>query len=205
MLTSSQLLKKLKKLHNAQALNHFQGFVVFDTLAVYPMKKHIDQRVAVFIDVQNLYYSARHLFSAHVDFAKVVTVGVEDRKLIRAIAYVVRTESEDEKPFLEALESRGLETRERDLQVFYGGAKKADWDVGITIDCVRICDMVDAVILVSGDGDFAPLVEYLKQRGRQVEVMAFRKTTSAKIVEMADIFTDLSEADVLIHAKRKRR
>ncbi len=169
------------------------------------MIKHKEQRVAVFIDVQNLYYSARHLFSTHVDFGRVVKDGVADRKLVRAIAYVVRTEGEDEKPFLEALQSRGLETRERDLQIFYGGNKKADWDVGITIDCVRICDLVDVVILVSGDGDFVPLVEYLKQRGRQVEVMAFRKTTSTKLFEIADIFTDLAEPQFLIAQRGKNK
>lgn len=173
------------------------------------MIKHKNQRVGVFIDVQNLYYSAKNLFGKHVDFAKIVKEGVGNRQLIRAIAYVVRTESEDEKPFLDALRSRGLETRERDLQIFFGGAKKADWDVGITIDAIRICDVLDVVILVSGDGDFIPLVDYLKQRGRQVEVMAFRKTTSSKLVEAADIFTDLAENDTFLirsasknHAKK---
>lgn len=169
------------------------------------MIKHKEQRVAVFIDVQNLYYSAKNLFSTHVNFAEIVKEGVGDRKLIRATAYVVHTESEDEKPFLEALRNRGIETRERDLQIFFGGAKKADWDVGITIDCVRICDLVDVIILVSGDGDFVPLVEYLKQRGRQVEVMAFKKTTSAKILEVADIFTDVGEEKFLMPMKQKRK
>lgn len=166
------------------------------------MIKHKSQRVGVFIDVQNLYYSAKNLFGKHVDFAKIVKEGVGNRQLIRAIAYVVRTESEDEKPFLEALRARGLETRERDLQIFFGGAKKADWDVGITIDAVRICDVLDVVILVSGDGDYIPLVDYLKQRGRQVEVMAFRKTTSSKLVEVADIFTDLGENDTFLIRSR---
>lgn len=159
------------------------------------MIKNKDQRVGIFIDVQNLYYSAKNLHGAHVDFGKIVAEGLGDRKLIRAIAYVVRTEGEEEKPFLDALRKRGIETKERDLQIFFGGAKKADWDVGIAIDAVRICDVLDVIILVSGDGDFIPLAEYLKQRGRQVEIMAFRRTTSSKLVEHADIFTDLGEDD----------
>lgn len=169
------------------------------------MIKHKNQRVGVFIDVQNLYYSAKNIYGSHVDFAKIVKDGVAGRQLIRAIAYVVRTESEDEKPFLEALRARGLETKERDLQVFYGGAKKADWDVGITIDCVRVCDVLDVIILVSGDGDYIPLLDYLKQRGRQVEVMAFRKTTSTKLVEAADIFTDLGDSNTYLINSSKRR
>lgn len=169
------------------------------------MIKNKEQRVGVFIDVQNLYYSAKNLHGAHVDFEKIVKAGVDDRKLIRAIAYVVRTETEEEKPFLEALRQRGIETRERDLQIFFGGAKKADWDVGITIDCVRMCDVLDVIILVSGDGDFIPLVDYLKQQGRQVEIMAFRKTTSTKLVDIADIFTDLGEDDRFLIKPRKTR
>ncbi|MAG11811.1 MAG: hypothetical protein CMI52_03315 [Parcubacteria group bacterium] len=167
------------------------------------MIKNTHQRVGVFIDVQNLYYSAKNLHGAHVDFAKIVKEGLGDRQLIRAIAYVVRTEGEEEKPFLDALIKRGIETRERDLQIFYGGHKKADWDVGITIDCVRICDVLDVIILVSGDGDYIPLLEYLKQRGRQVEVMAFRRTTSSKLVEQADIFTDLGEDDRFLIKSRR--
>ena len=170
------------------------------------MIKNTHQRVGVFIDVQNLYYSAKNLHGAHVDFAKIVKEGLGDRQLIRAIAYGGRTESEDEKPFLDALIKRGIETRERDLQIFYGGHKKADLDVGITIDFVRICDVLDVIILVSGDGDYIPLLEYLKQRGRQVEVMAFRRTTSSKLVEQADIFTDLGEDDrFLIKSRRPAR
>ncbi len=169
------------------------------------MIKHKEQRVGVFIDVQNLYYSAKNLFNCHVNFPEIVKEGVGDRKLIRAIAYAVHTGTEEERPCLEALRNRGIETRERDLQVFIGGAKKADWDVGITIDCVRVCDVLDVIILVSGDGDYVPLVEYLKQRGRQVEVMAFRKTTSSKLVDIADIFTDLGEDNYLISPKGKKK
>ncbi len=167
------------------------------------MIKNTHQRVGVFIDVQNLYYSAKNLHGAHVDFAKIVKEGLDDRQLIRAIAYVVRTEEQEEKPFLDALVKRGIETKERDLQIFFGGHKKADWDVGITIDCVRICDVLDVIILVSGDGDYIPLLEYLKQRGRQVEVMAFRRTTSSKLVEHADIFTDLGEDDRFLIKSRR--
>ena len=153
--------------------------------------KHKEQRVAVFIDVQNMYHSARNLYNARVNFKEVVKEAVAGRKLIRAFAYVVRTKTGEEKAFFEALEKSGIEIRVKDLQEFYGGAKKADWDVGMALDAVRTSEIVDALVIVSGDGDFLPLVEYLKGKGRRVEVMAFDRTTSQKLKEAVDDFTDL--------------
>jgi uncharacterized LabA/DUF88 family protein len=86
----------------------------------------------------------------------------------------------------------GIETKTKDLQIFSSGAKKADWDVGLAIDAVKLSPKLDAVILVTGDGDFVPLVEYLQMNeGCQVEVVSFGKSTSAKLIEAADHFTDL--------------
>lgn len=150
-----------------------------------------EQRVEVLIDVQNLYYSARNLYHQKVNFAEVLKEGVAGRKFIRAFAYVVRTKTGEEKPFFDALTKLGIETRVRDLQEFYDGTKKADWDVGIVIDAIRTAGSLDVVILASGDGDFIPLVEYLKNQGKRVEVMAFGKTTSSRLKEAADEFIDL--------------
>ncbi len=155
--------------------------------------KHPDQRVGVFIDVQNMYYSAKNLFGAKVNFGNIVREAVAGRKLVRAIAYVVRTETKEEQPFFDALYNLGIETKERPLQIFYGGEKKADWDVGITVDAIRLSPSLDTIILVSGDGDYLPLIEYLQNQGKQVEVAAFGGTTSAKLKEEVDDFTDLSE------------
>lgn len=156
------------------------------------MIKHKNQRVGVFIDVQNMYYSAKNLYNSKVNFGNILEDAVAGRELIRAIAYVVRATGE-EKPFFEALYQRGLETKERDVQVFESGAKKADWDVGMAVDAIRISEILDVVILVSGDGDFVELVDYLKHHGRQVEAIAFRETSSAKLVAAVDDFTDLSK------------
>ena len=153
--------------------------------------KHPEQRVGVFIDVQNMYYSAKNLFGSKVNFGNIVKEGTAGRKLVRAIAYVVSTEGGEEKPFFDALYNLGIETKEKQLQIFFGGEKKADWDVGITVDAIRLAPSLDAIILVSGDGDYVPLIEYLRNQGKQVEVMAFSNTTSSKLVEAADDFTDL--------------
>lgn len=155
--------------------------------------KHIGQRVAVLMDVQNLYHSAKNLYGARVNFREVLKSAVGKRNLIRAFAYVVRTKTGEEKPFFDALMKLGIETRIRDLQEFYGGLKKADWDVGITVDAIRIAPSVDTICLASGDGDFLQLVEYLKNQGKRVEVIAFGRSTSSKLKEAADEFIDLGK------------
>jgi len=152
-----------------------------------------EQRVEVLIDVQNLYYSARNLHHSKVNFAEVLKQAVAGRKFIRAFGYVVRTKTGEEAPFFDALTKIGIETRVRDLQEWYGGAKKADWDVGIVIDAIRTAPSLDVIVLVSGDGDFIALVEYLKNQGKRVEVMAFGKSTSLKLKEVADEFIDMDE------------
>jgi len=155
--------------------------------------KHKDQRVGVLIDAQNLYHSAKHLYGCKVNFGAVVKHAVADRKLIRALAYVISTESGEENSFFDALTKTGIETKTKDLQIFYGGQKKADWDVGLAVDAIRLAPKLDTVILVTGDGDFAPLVEYLKfNEGVQVEVVSFGQSTSAKLKEVTDEFLDLA-------------
>lgn len=150
-----------------------------------------DQRVGVFIDVQNMYYSARNLYQRKVNFATIVTEAVGDRKLVRAYAYVVRTKTGEETAFIEALQKQGIRTREKDLLEYFSGQKKADWDVGLTIDVVKMLDLLDVVVIVSGDGDFVPLVQYVQSRGRLAQVMSFRESTSGKLVEAVDTYVDL--------------
>lgn len=155
--------------------------------------KHKAQRVAVFIDVQNMYHSAKNLYGRRVNFQAILNAAVAERPLIRAFGYVVRTESGEEKHFFEALERLGIETREKDLQIYYGGMKKADWDVGMAVDAIRLANSVEVIVIVSGDGDFIPLVEYLKNQGKQTEVIAFGKSASSRLKELADDFVDLCE------------
>ena len=173
----------------------------------YNPLKHPDQRIGVFIDVQNMYYSAKNLFQRKVNFGAIVKEAVGNRKLIRAIAYVVRTEAQDEQPFFEALYNLGIETREKDLQIFSSGMKKADWDVGLAVDAIRLSQSLDAIVIVSGDGDYLPLVEYLRSMGKQVEVAAFGETTSSLLRDEVDDFMDLSERKdlFLIADYRKKR
>lgn len=157
--------------------------------------KHKEQRVGIFIDAQNLYHTAKNLYHARVNFGAVVKDALAGRSLIRAIAYVITTEAGDERAFFDALTKMGIEAKTKDLQIFAGGNKKADWDVGLAVDAIKIAPKLDTVIIVSGDGDFIPLVEYLKHnQGCQVEAVSFGKSTSSKLKEAVDDFLDLDES-----------
>jgi len=158
------------------------------------MIKHPEQRVGVFVDTQNMYHSAKNLYGANVNFKEILKTAVAGRKLVRAIAYVIESKTKEESGFFDALDSQGFEVKSKDLQTFVTGVKKGDWDVGIAIDAVKLADKLDSVILVCGDGDFIPMVKYLQEnKGCLVEVVAFGKTTSGRLVEAADDFTDLDK------------
>lgn len=170
--------------------------------------KHKEQRVGIFVDVANMYYSAKNLYKgAKVDFGKILKEGVAGRKLIRAFAYVIRADIEPEQAFYDALEKQGWEVRAKDLQVFMGGAKKGDWDVGLCMDAIRLAPKIDVLVLVSGDGDFADLLDYMRDQGIRPEVIGFGKTTSKKLVDEADEFLNLDEdsSKFLIGEKSARR
>jgi len=159
--------------------------------------------VGIFIDIQNLYHSSKNLYHARVNYKELLRELVGNRQLIVATAYVVKSEvAEGEAAFFEALKKTGLELRCKDLQIFAGGMKKADWDVGMAVDAIRMSDLLDVIILVTGDGDFIPLVEYLKWgKGRTVEVAAFGRSTSAKIKEAADEFIDMEKLPKILLKK----
>jgi uncharacterized LabA/DUF88 family protein len=141
-----------------------------------------------------MYHSAKNLYHAKVNFKKVLEMAVGERQLVRAFIYVVKTETGEEKAFFEALEKGGYELKEKDLQIFPGGMKKGDWDVGMAVDAIRLANKIDVAVLATGDGDFIPLIEYLRiAQGIRVEVISFGRSTSAKIKDEVDLFTDLED------------
>ena len=154
--------------------------------------KHKEQRVAVFIDTQNLYHSAKNLYKRKVNFGNILKEAVAGRKLVRAIAYVIDSDSKEEQAFFDALNKAGIETRVKGIQVFSDGSKKADWDIGMAVDAMLMAPKVDAIILMTGDGDFVPLVEYLRQT-TQMEACTFGQSASITLKESVDHFLDLSE------------
>lgn len=167
--------------------------------------RNIGQRVGVFVDVSNMYHSAKNIYNGRVNFNALLKEAVSGRQLIRAIAYAVSADIELEQGFFEALRLSGFEVKQKELQVFAGGAKKGDWDVGITVDAITLGSKLDVAVLITGDGDYVPLVDYLKNTtGCKVEVMAFGKSTSAKLIEAADEFLDLDhEVNKFLIAPRR--
>src|SRR3989344_6438108 len=148
-----------------------------------------DQRVGIFIDVQNLYHASKNLYKARVNYSILLRSLIRDRQLIRALAYVVKSDLmvdprgdraraiAAESSFFDALREAGLELRVKDIQVYASGEKKADWDIGMAVDAIRMAPGLDVIILVTGDGDFIPLVQYLQSGlGKFVEVAAFKAT-----------------------------
>src|SRR3990170_3670336 len=157
------------------------------------IRKNPNQRVGVFVDVQNMYYSAKNLYGKRVNFSSILDTAVSGRQLIRAIAYVIKASMPEEQSFFDALEKAGFEVKSKEIQVFPVGVKKGDWDVGIALDMIRLAPRLDVLILVSGDGDYVPLVEYLRNQGHRVEAVAFGKSTSAKLLAEVDEFVDMDE------------
>lgn len=148
-------------------------------------------RVGMFVDVQNLYYSAKNLYQAYPNYKTMLEEATSDRQLVCAFAYVVSANIPKQEDFFEALRQAGIEVKQKDLQIFPGGMKKGNWDVGMAVDILRFMDRVDVVVLASGDGDFAELLDYLKNQGVKTEVMSFGRTTSKKLIQEADEVIDL--------------
>ena len=154
---------------------------------------HEGQRVAVLADSQNLYHSSHSLYSRNIDYETLLDTVVADRELVRAIAYVIRADSPNEEEFFEAIEEIGFEPKIKEIKTFGDGSKKADWDVGMSLDAVTLANHVDTVVLCTGDGDFSRLCSHLRHEGVRVEVMAFEESTADELIDAADTFLDLSE------------
>jgi uncharacterized LabA/DUF88 family protein len=150
-----------------------------------------EQRVGIFVDIQNLYYTARNVYGARVNFNAVLKDAAGDRPIVRAIAYGIKAGMPEEETFFDALRKAGFEVKLKELQSFYGGAKKGDWDVGIVMDIIKLIPKLDVVVLASGDGDYIPLLEYLQVLGVQVELVSFGKSTSSKMRDLIDTYLDL--------------
>jgi uncharacterized LabA/DUF88 family protein len=144
-------------------------------------------------DAQNLYHTARSIYERNIDYDALLEDAVDDRELTRAIAYVIRANAPDEESFFDALQDIGFETRIKDIKTFGDGSKKADWDVGLSLDAVSLAPHADVVVLCTGDGDFARLCHYLRHEGVRVETMGFAESTAEELIDAADHFTDMSE------------
>ena len=153
-------------------------------------------RVGIFVDVQNIFYAAKP-FNARLDFEKLLELSVGKRRLIRAIAYVVQSPDVDQSNFISMLQKKSYEVKRKDLRQRSDGSAKGDWDMGMAIDIMRFVNKLDVVVLVSGDGDFVPLVELVKTLGPRVEVISFTYNTARDLINSADEHIPIEEALLL--------
>lgn len=152
-----------------------------------------NQSVSVLADTQNMYHTVQNLFSRNLDYSTVLEEAVRERRLKRAIAYVIETDSPEEESFFNALSEIGFETKMKEIKTYPDGSKKADWDMGIAIDAITFAPHVDAMVLCTGDGDFTRLLHHVREKGVRVEVMGFRNSTASSLIEACDEFIDMSE------------
>ena len=156
-----------------------------------------EQRVGVFIDVQNMFYAAKHLYGSKLNFTRLLDYIGRGRPLCRAIAYIVRTPEIDQTSFLTMLRSNGYELRVKDLKQRPDGTAKGDWDMGLALDALAMSEKLDVVAIVSGDGDFSELVNVLKARGVRVEVYSFPYSTAEELRSSATEFYQMGPEVVL--------
>lgn len=158
-------------------------------------------RIGLFIDTQNLYHSARDLADRTVNFETLLNIAQKDRELVHAVAYTVEKDGEStSRPFIYKLSALGYKVRRMTLSLHHvtdSGKPiwEGNWDMGMVADMVRLMDHLDIIVLGSGDGDFTDIVELLQERGKRVEVIAFREHTAQKLIDAADRFTHLPDVD----------
>lgn len=163
-----------------------------------------DQRIAILVDTANLYHSAKTLFQgARIDYRRLLELITSGRKLVRAIAFIVRGEEIDVTPFIDALRAVGFETRVKVLRRRADGSSRGSWDVGMALTAAELAGRVDAIALASGDGDLIDLVDYLTFRGVRTEVVAFPGTVASDLVDAADAFFALDERALLDRRRRE--
>jgi len=154
------------------------------------------QRVGVFVDVPNIVYAAERL-RRKVDYAKMLSFIVRGRDLVRASAYSPVSDDLMEpiaaQKFVQPFMGHGYAMITKPLKRYADGTIKANFDVELAIDILTICDRLDVVVLVSGDGDFRRLVELVCSKGIRVEVVAFGDSTAAELRSAADQYIDLKD------------
>ena len=169
-----------------------------------PRQIPFEQRVGIFIDVQNMFYAAKHLYGSKLNFTKLLDYIAKGRPLCRAIAYIVRTPEIDQSNFLTMLRSNGYEVRIKDLKQRPDGTAKGDWDMGMALDAMAMSEKLDVIAIVSGDGDFVELVNFLKARGVRVEVYSFPYSTAEELRLSATEFIQMGPEVVLNPGQMQR-
>jgi uncharacterized LabA/DUF88 family protein len=154
--------------------------------------------VAVFVDVQNIYYTTRERFARHFDYNAFWARATQDRKVVAAIAFAIDRDDVRQKQFQNILRAIGFEVKLKPYIQRRDGSAKGDWDVGITLDVMEYGPQADVVVLASGDGDFDLLVHRLHDKSAvSVEVYGVADFSAGSLVRAADRFIPIEGALLL--------
>lgn len=162
-----------------------------------PQNQPFEQRVGIFIDVQNMFYAAKHLYGSKLNFTRLLDYVSRGRPLTRAISYIIKTPEIDQSNFITMLRSNGYEVRVKELKQRPDGSAKGDWDMGLALDALAMAERLDVIAIVSGDGDFVDLVNLLKARGVRVEVYSFPYSTAEELRTAATEFYQMGPEVVM--------
>ncbi len=155
-------------------------------------------KVALFVDVQNVYYTTRQIYKRNFDYNKFWHATTSGKEVVKAIAYAVDRGDKKQQEFQNILRAIGFEVKLKPFIQRSDGSAKGDWDVGITIDIMEYADEVDSIVLVSGDGDFDILVKKITLgKGKQVDVYGVPALTAASLINAATNFIAI-KSDLLI-------
>ncbi len=161
------------------------------------MTAHLE-KVSIFVDVQNIYYTCRQAYKRSFDYNKFWAQAIAERELVGAWAYATHRGDEKQMQFQNILRAIGFEVKLKPVLNRMDGTSKADWDVGIALDAYEAAQKCDTLILLSGDGDFGFLMHRIKQRfGTNGEVYGVPSLTSSLLIEQATTFIPIDESLLL--------
>ena len=151
-------------------------------------------KIALFVDVQNIYYTTRDGYGRQFDYRKLWAELIAQGEITSAMAYAIARDDDRQKKFQSALRHIGFEVKLKPYIARKDGSSKGDWDVGITIDVLEIAPQVDTVVLLSGDGDFDMLMSKVSAaHGVRTEVYGVRELTARSLIESVDAFHPIDE------------
>lgn len=156
------------------------------------------KKVSLFVDVQNIYYTTKQIYNSHFDYNAFWKRATSNREIVRAIAYAINKDDQQQRNFQNILRGIGFEVKLKPYLQRCDGSAKADWDVGITIDILEYAPDTDIIVLASGDGDFELLVNKIRAKYNvQVEIYGVMELTSSSLIKAASTFLPIEE-DLLL-------
>ncbi|KZN69596.1 LabA-like NYN domain-containing protein [Pseudoalteromonas luteoviolacea] len=156
------------------------------------------EKVSIFVDVQNVYYTTRSAFKRNFDYNKFWALATKERTVVNAYAYAINRGDEKQRQFQNILRAIGFDVKLKPFIQRSDGTAKGDWDVGITIDVLECAKESDIIILVSGDGDFDILASTVKEKfGTQVEVYGVEALTAKSLIDAATRYNPI-EGELLL-------